>query len=56
MNSKRIGDDFQNLPKGDQTFQGIHFQVIDPSKNNGRAVVAVSKQKGFPVPKRNSRQ
>jgi hypothetical protein len=51
MNSKRIGDDFQNLPTGDQTFQGTRFQVIDPSKNNGRAVVAVAKQKGFPPQK-----
>ena len=39
------------LPIGDQTFKGISFQIIDPSKNNGRAVVAVSKQKGFPAQK-----
>jgi hypothetical protein len=51
MNSKRRGDDFSNLPVGDQTFKGIRFNVLDPSKNNGRAVVAVSKQKSFPQEK-----
>ena len=51
MNSKRAGDDFKNLPVGDQTFKEIRFRVIDPSKNNGKAVVAVSKQKGFPQEK-----
>jgi len=48
MNAKREGDDLRNLPKGEQTFAGIRFNVIDPEKNNRRSVVAVSKQKGFP--------
>ena len=51
MNSKRAGDDFSNLPTGEQDFKGIRFHVIDPLKNNGEAVVAVSRQKGFPQEK-----
>jgi hypothetical protein len=51
MNSKRAGDDFTNLPVGEQTFGKIKFKVIDPATNNGKAVVAVSKQKGFPTDK-----
>ena len=48
MNSKRDGDDFRNLPTGDQTFNNIRFQVIDPEKNNQKAVVAVSRSNGLP--------
>jgi hypothetical protein len=48
MNTKKEGDDLGNLPTGEQTFAGIRFNVIDAEKNNGRSVVAVSKQKGFP--------
>lgn len=48
MNSKRPGDDLHNFPAGKQTFNGISFNVIDPSQNNRKAVVAVSNQKGFP--------
>ena len=48
MNTKRTGDDLHNLPVGAQTFAGIRFNVIDPVQNNRKAVVAVSKQKGFP--------
>jgi hypothetical protein len=48
MNSKREGDDLHNLPTGEQTFDGIRFNVIDASNNERRSVVAVSKQKGFP--------
>jgi hypothetical protein len=48
MNSLQAGDDLHNLPVGVQTFAGIHFNVIDPAKNKRKAVVAVSKQKGFP--------
>lgn len=49
MNSFKNGDDFSNLPTGEQTFAGIKFNVIDPQKNNDAAVIAVSKQKGFPA-------
>lgn len=49
MNSQRTGDDFRNLPVGEQTFQEIRFRVIDPAKNKGKSVVAVSRQKGFPL-------
>lgn len=48
MNTKREGDDLRDLPAGEQTFAGIRFTVIDAEKNNRKAVVAVSKQKGFP--------
>ncbi|HEV8508264.1 MAG TPA: hypothetical protein VGQ53_22825 [Chitinophagaceae bacterium] len=48
MNSKRAGDDLHNLPTGLQHFGDITFDVIDPIKNNRRAVVAVSKHKNFP--------
>jgi len=48
MNSKRKGDDFRELPAGEQTFNGIRFNVIDPSLNNSKAVVAVSKSAGLP--------
>jgi len=48
MNAKSEGDDLRNLPTGEQTFEGIRFNVIDAEKNNRRSVVAVSKQKGFP--------
>ncbi|MEO8764008.1 MAG: hypothetical protein ABI416_06965 [Ginsengibacter sp.] len=48
MNVTREGDDLSSLPTGEQTFEGIRFNVIDPQKNNNRSVVAVSRQKGFP--------
>lgn len=48
MNSTRSGDDFRNLPTGQQEFKGITFKVIDPALNNRKAVVAVSRQNGFP--------
>lgn len=51
MNSKRAGDDFTNLPVGEQTWNKIKFNIIDPAKNSGKALVAVSKQKGFPAEK-----
>ena len=48
MNSKRRGDDLHELPVGEQNFAGIRFNVIDADKNHRKAVVAVSKQNGFP--------
>jgi hypothetical protein len=48
MNSDREGDDFRNLPVGEQVFSGIRFNVIDAAINNRKSVVAVSKSKGFP--------
>lgn len=48
MNAKRPGDDLHSLPVGEQVFNGIKFNVIDPSKNNRNAVVAVANQKGLP--------
>ena len=47
MNSKRDGDDLRNMPVGEQLFSNIKFNVLDPSKNDRKAVVAVSNQKGF---------
>lgn len=49
MRAKRVGDDLRNLPTGEQTFADIRFNVIDPAKNNRKAVVAVSKQAGLPA-------
>ena len=49
MRAKRVGDDLRNLPTGEQTFGNIRFDVIDPTKNNRKAVVAVSKQTGLPA-------
>jgi len=48
MNVNREGDDFRNLPTGDQVFSNIRFRVIDPEKNNRNAVVAVSRANGLP--------
>src|SRR5664279_4317346 len=48
MNTNRQGDDFRELPTGDQRFQKIPFHVIDPEKNNRKAVVAVSRANGLP--------
>lgn len=49
MMSKKPGDDLHTLPAGKQTLAGINFHVIDPSQNNRKAVVAISKQNGFPA-------
>lgn len=51
MNSAREGDDFRNLPTGRREFAGIPFNVIDPAANSRKAVVAVSRQNGFPSEK-----
>jgi hypothetical protein len=48
MNEDRDGDDFRELPTGDQRFSNIPFHVIDPEKNNRKAVIAVSRSIGFP--------
>ncbi|MGH2563013.1 MAG: hypothetical protein ACRDE5_00775, partial [Ginsengibacter sp.] len=48
MNGGKAGDDFHNLPVGEQRFDSIKFNVINPSTNKRNAVVAVSNQKGFP--------
>lgn len=49
MNSNREGDDFRDLPTGDQDFHNIRFHLIDPEKNNRKAVVAVSRSNGLPA-------
>jgi hypothetical protein len=49
MNSSRPGDDLRKMPTGKQIFADVPFTVIDPEKNNRKAVVAVSKRKGYPV-------
>ena len=43
------GNDMRGLPVGTQRFHNIPFNVIDPLKNQRRAVVAVSTKKGFPL-------
>ncbi len=42
------GNDMRGLPVGLQHFHNIPFDVIDPAKNQRRAVAAVSTIKGFP--------
>jgi hypothetical protein len=42
------GNDMRGLPTGRQVFHGIEFNVINPEKNQRRAVVAVSTKPGFP--------
>ncbi|MEO7046405.1 MAG: hypothetical protein ABI091_13930, partial [Ferruginibacter sp.] len=48
MNGGKSGDDFHNLPVGEQMFDSIKFDVINPAANSRNAVVAVSNQKGLP--------
>ncbi len=43
------GNDIRGLPVGKQVFAGIPFTVTDPARNQRRAVLAVSRQKGLPV-------
>jgi len=42
------GNDLRNLPVGNQVFNNIQFQVIDPQKNQRKAVLAVSTKPGYP--------
>ncbi|MEI8114010.1 MAG: hypothetical protein WCI54_10285 [Bacteroidia bacterium] len=42
------GNDIRNLPVGSQVFKNIPFRVIDPEKNERRAVLSVSTKPGFP--------
>jgi len=42
------GNDMRGLPTGHQVFQGIEFNVVNPEKNQRRAVAAVSTKPGFP--------
>jgi hypothetical protein len=48
MNGGKPGDDLHNLPVGKQIFDSIAFDVVDASKNNFNAVIAVANQKDFP--------
>lgn len=43
------GNDMRNLPVGEQIFQNVPFLITDPSKNNRKAMVAVSGKPGYPV-------
>jgi hypothetical protein len=49
MLGKRVGDDLRELPAGEQTFANIKFEVIDPAKNNRKAVLAVGKDNTLPT-------
>lgn len=48
MGANRPGNDMRGLPTGDQVFNNIKFKVIDPEKNNRRAVIGLSYNKGYP--------
>lgn len=48
MGANRPGNDMRGLPTGDRIFKGIKFRIIDPEKNNRRAVIGVSYNKGYP--------
>ena len=47
MRQNKPGDDLRGLPTGHQVLAGIPFDVADPSKDQRRAVVAVSRQAGL---------
>lgn len=49
MITEKSGDDLRNLPTGNQQFAGISFNVIDPEKNNRKAVLAVANREGLPA-------
>lgn len=46
---ERSGNDMRNLPVGNQIFEGIPFMITNPSTNSRKAVIGLSKQKGFPI-------
>jgi hypothetical protein len=48
MGANRPGNDMRGLPTGDQVFNNIKFKVIDPEKNNRRAVIGLSYNSGYP--------
>lgn len=48
MLSKKPGDDLHQLPTGQQVLAGIPFHLQDPADNQRKAIVAVSRQAGFP--------
>ena len=48
MGANRTGNDMRGLPTGDQVFNNIKFKVIDPEKNNRRAVIGLSYNPGYP--------
>ncbi len=48
MNTKRAGNDMRGLPVGSQQFNKIKFDVIDPTKNERKAVLALSVMEGYP--------
>jgi len=41
------GNDMAGLPPGELKVKDIPFQIIDPAKNQGRAVIAVSRRPGW---------
>lgn len=43
------GNDIRGLPTGRQVFAGIPFAVTDPTQNQRRAVLAVSRHPGLPA-------
>ena len=48
MNTGRPGNDMRGLPTGEQIFNNIKFRVIDPEKNNRKAVIGLSYNPDFP--------
>jgi len=48
MNTGRPGNDMRGLPTGEQVFNNIKFRVIDPEKNNRKAVIGLSYAQNFP--------
>lgn len=48
MGADRPGNDMRGLPTGENVFNGIKFNVIDPAQNQRRSVIAVSYNKGYP--------
>jgi hypothetical protein len=48
MGSTRPGNDMRCLPTGEQLLKNIRFNVIDPEKNNRKAVIGLSYNQGYP--------
>lgn len=48
MNTTRPGNDMRGIPTGEQVFNKIVFDIIDPEENQRRAAIGVSALAGFP--------
>ena len=47
MNTTRPGNDMRGIPTGEQVFNKIAFDIIDPEENQRRAAIGVSTLRDF---------